>query len=101
MTGTLMGNSTLSLPWPGRAVPTLRQPNSPLRPACWPLTRSDGNRPGLGNGFLAVDSFFCACVVALTLWHSQVVAETNEAEQMFYVENPGPLIREQSELICI
>jgi len=35
--------------------------------------------------------FFAACVVALTLWHSQVVAETNEAEQMFYVENPGPL----------
>jgi hypothetical protein len=33
--------------------------------------------------------FFAACVVALTLWHSQVVTETNEAEQTAYVENPG------------
>jgi hypothetical protein len=35
--------------------------------------------------------FFAACVVALTLWHSQVVTETNDAEQTAYVENPGPL----------
>jgi hypothetical protein len=35
--------------------------------------------------------FFAVCVVALTIWHSQVVTETNEAEQMAYVENPGPL----------
>ncbi len=35
--------------------------------------------------------FFAACVVALTLWQSQVVAEINEAEQMAYVENPGTL----------
>jgi len=32
--------------------------------------------------------FFAACVVALTLWHSQIVTETNDAEQMAYVENP-------------
>lgn len=32
--------------------------------------------------------FFAACLVALTLWHSQVVSETNEAEQTAYVENP-------------
>jgi hypothetical protein len=35
--------------------------------------------------------FFAACVVALTLWHSEVVMETNDAEQMAYVENPGTL----------
>jgi hypothetical protein len=35
--------------------------------------------------------FFAVCVVALTLWHSQVVTETNDAEQTCYVENPGPL----------
>jgi len=35
--------------------------------------------------------FFAACVVALMLWHAQVVAQTNEAEQMAYVENPDPL----------
>ena len=32
--------------------------------------------------------FFAACVAALTLWHSQIVTETNEAEQMTYVESP-------------
>jgi hypothetical protein len=31
--------------------------------------------------------FFAACVVALTVWHSQIVTETNEAEQKAYVEN--------------
>jgi len=35
--------------------------------------------------------FFAACAVALTLWHSQVVTETNDAEQTAYVENPGAL----------
>jgi hypothetical protein len=35
--------------------------------------------------------FFAACVVALTLWHSQVVTETSDAEQVAYVENPEPL----------
>jgi hypothetical protein len=33
--------------------------------------------------------FFAACVMALTLWHSQVVTETNDAEQASYAENPG------------
>jgi len=32
--------------------------------------------------------FFAACVVALTLWHSQVVAETTDAAAMAEVENP-------------
>jgi hypothetical protein len=35
--------------------------------------------------------FFAVCVVGLALWQAQVVTETNEAEQMVYVENPGPL----------
>ena len=35
--------------------------------------------------------FFAACVVALTVWHSQVVTETNEAEQVADVENPVTL----------
>ena len=35
--------------------------------------------------------FFAACVVALALWHSQVVTETNDAEQMTYVEGSTPL----------
>jgi hypothetical protein len=34
---------------------------------------------------------FAVCVLGLTLWHSQVVTETNDAEQVAYVENPGPL----------
>jgi hypothetical protein len=33
--------------------------------------------------------FFAACVVALTLWYSQVVTETDDAEQTSYAENPG------------
>ena len=33
--------------------------------------------------------FFAACVVALTLWHSQVVTETNEAAAMAEMENPA------------
>jgi hypothetical protein len=32
--------------------------------------------------------FFAACVVALTLWHSQIVTETNEAAAMAEMENP-------------
>ena len=35
--------------------------------------------------------FFAACVVALTLWHSEVVTETSDAEQMAYVENAESL----------
>ncbi len=35
--------------------------------------------------------FFAACVVALMLWHAEVVAETNDVEQMVFVENPEPL----------
>ena len=34
--------------------------------------------------------FFAACVVALALWHSQVVTETDDAEQTAYVENSAP-----------
>jgi len=33
--------------------------------------------------------FFAACMVALTIWHSQAVTEADEAEQTAYVENPG------------
>jgi hypothetical protein len=32
--------------------------------------------------------FFAACVLALTLWHSQVVTETNETAAMAGMENP-------------
>jgi hypothetical protein len=35
--------------------------------------------------------FFGACLVALTLWYSQVVNETNDAEQTAYVQNPDVL----------
>lgn len=35
--------------------------------------------------------FFAVCVVALTLWHSQVVTETSDAEQSSYAENAEPL----------
>ena len=35
--------------------------------------------------------FFAACVVALTVWHSELVTQTDEAEQMAYIENPEPL----------
>jgi len=31
--------------------------------------------------------FFAVCVVGLTLWHSEVVAETSDAEQTAFVEN--------------
>jgi hypothetical protein len=34
---------------------------------------------------------FATCVVALTLWHSEIVTETSDAEQMAYVDNPEPL----------
>ena len=34
---------------------------------------------------------FAVGVLALTLWHAQIVMETNDAEQVAYVENPGPL----------
>jgi hypothetical protein len=33
--------------------------------------------------------FFAACVVALTLWHSEIVTETNDAEQMSFVQGGG------------
>jgi len=33
--------------------------------------------------------FFAVCVVALTIWQSQVVTETEAAEQLVYVENPN------------
>ena len=33
--------------------------------------------------------FFAACVVALTLWHSHVVMEANEAAAMAEIENPA------------
>ena len=32
---------------------------------------------------------FAACVMALTLWHSEIVTETDDAEQSSYSENPG------------
>jgi len=32
--------------------------------------------------------FFATCVVVLALWHSEVVSEAHEAEQMAYVDNP-------------
>jgi hypothetical protein len=32
--------------------------------------------------------FFAACVVALSVWQSRIVTETNDAEQSAYVENP-------------
>jgi hypothetical protein len=32
--------------------------------------------------------FFGACLVALSLWYSQVVNESNEAAQTAYTENP-------------
>jgi hypothetical protein len=35
--------------------------------------------------------FFAVGVVALTLWHSEIVTETSDAEQMAYVENPVPV----------
>jgi len=37
--------------------------------------------------------FFAVCVVALAIWHSEIVTETSDAEQMAYVENPEPLTR--------
>jgi hypothetical protein len=35
--------------------------------------------------------FFATCMVALTFWQAEVVSETNEAEQIAYVENPDAL----------
>ena len=35
--------------------------------------------------------FFAACVVALTLWQSQIVKETDDAAQAAYLENPNAL----------
>ena len=35
--------------------------------------------------------FFATCTVALTLWHAEIVSETNEAEQNAYVENSDVL----------
>ena len=35
--------------------------------------------------------FFAACVAALAVWQSQIVTETNDAEQTTYVQNPEPL----------
>ena len=32
--------------------------------------------------------FFAACVLALIIWQSRVVTETEAAEQLVYVENP-------------
>ena len=32
--------------------------------------------------------FFAVCVLALTIWQSRVVTETEAAEQLVYVENP-------------
>lgn len=35
--------------------------------------------------------FFGACLVALTLWYSQVVSESSDDAQIAYVENPDLL----------
>jgi len=35
--------------------------------------------------------FFAVLVLALMLWHSQVVTETESTEQLVYVENPNAL----------
>ena len=32
--------------------------------------------------------FFAVCVLALTLWHGEVLAEVQDAQQVAYVENP-------------
>ncbi len=32
--------------------------------------------------------FFAACVVALTVWHSEVASEASEAEQIAMTDNP-------------
>ena len=34
---------------------------------------------------------FAACVIALAVWHSQVVTDTDDAEQIAYVQNPDAL----------
>jgi len=31
--------------------------------------------------------FFAACVVALTIWHSEIVSDTHHEERMAYVQN--------------
>jgi hypothetical protein len=33
--------------------------------------------------------FFAACVVALTIWQTQVATQTEAAEQLVYVDNPN------------
>lgn len=35
--------------------------------------------------------FFVAYVIALTPWHTEVISETNEAEQIAYMVNPDAL----------
>ena len=32
--------------------------------------------------------FFATCVLALALWHSEIVSETDDAAQVAYTENP-------------
>jgi len=34
---------------------------------------------------------FAACVMALAIWHARVIADTDEAEQVAYMENPQAL----------
>ncbi len=34
---------------------------------------------------------FAFCLITLTVWYSQVAAQTSEAEQIAYIENPGTL----------
>ena len=34
--------------------------------------------------------FFAACVVALTIWHSEIVSETNDTAQLSFIQNPEP-----------
>ena len=34
---------------------------------------------------------FSVCVLGLALWHSEIVSETHDAEQIAYAENPDSL----------
>jgi hypothetical protein len=34
--------------------------------------------------------FFAACVVALTIWHSEIVSETTDTAQLCFIQNPEP-----------
>ncbi len=40
--------------------------------------------------------FFATCVLALAVWHEQVVTETDDAAQSAYVENPTSLDTESN-----